>query len=155
MLFRSQNHITGYNVIAGIDGTDRRLKGQTIITGAHLDHIGRLGKQIYNGANDDASGCVAMMQAARYFRKHPAKRPMKFVFFCGEELNLLGSRYLMDHPPVPVKNIYLSINLEQIGSKHRSFHGVWGLGDPQFESEFLRSGSMFAEIGRASCRERV
>ena len=67
-----------------------------------------------------------------------------FVFYCGEELNLLGSRYFMEHPPIAVKDIRLNINLEQIGGKHRSFHGIWAIGDPQFQGSFFASGSMFA-----------
>jgi hypothetical protein len=136
--------VNGYNLIANIAGTDKGIKDQIITAGAHLDHIGRLGKHIYNGANDDASGCVALMAAARAFAKHPAKRPVMLVFYCGEELNLLGSRYFMEHPSVPVKNIRLNINLEQIGSKHRSFQGIWGLGDPQFQKDFYKSGGMFS-----------
>lgn len=135
--------VNGYNVIAKIPGTDKSVKDQVIIAGAHLDHIGRCGTHIYNGANDDASGCVALMNAARYFGQHRAGIPLMLVFYCGEELNLLGSRYFMDHPPVPVKNIRMNINLEQIGSKHRSFQGVWALGDLRFQKDFFESGGMF------------
>ena len=134
------DHIKGYNVIAKIPGTDKKLKDQTIISGAHLDHLGRLGAHIYNGANDDGSGCVALMAAARSVARHPVKRPTMFVFYCGEELNLLGSRYFMEHPPVPVKNILMNINLEQVGSKHRSFKGIWAVTTPGFEQDFYRSG---------------
>ncbi|MCR8561202.1 M20/M25/M40 family metallo-hydrolase [Mucilaginibacter sp. BJC16-A38] len=140
--FRTEK-VNGYNVIASLPGADRKRKNQTIIAGAHLDHIGRLGAHIYNGANDDAGGCVALMAAARSFSKHFARRSIMFVFYCGEELNLLGSRYFMEHPPIPVKDIILNINLEQIGSKHRSFHGIWAIGDPQFHDSFFASGSMF------------
>lgn len=138
-----QDQVNGYNVIATMPGSDRALKSQTIITGAHLDHIGRLGHHIYNGANDDGSGCVALLTAAKALARHPAKRSLLFVFYCGEELNLLGSRYFMDHPPVPVNNILMNINLEQVGSKHRSFPGVWAVGDEQFKNGFFNSGKIF------------
>src|SRR5882757_7756495 len=49
----------------------------------------------------------------------------------------------MDHPPVPVKNILMNINLEQVGSRHRSFPGVWAVGDEQFKNGFFTSGKMF------------
>jgi hypothetical protein len=136
-----QDRVNGYNVIATLPG---RLKDQTIVVGAHLDHIGRLGDHIYNGANDDASGCVALMAAAKAMANHPTQRPLLFVFYCGEELNLLGSRYFMEHPPVPVKNMLMNINLEQVGSRHRSFHGIWAVGDEQFNADFFSSGKMFA-----------
>ena len=137
-----QDHIYGYNVIATLPG-EKNSQAQTIIIGAHLDHIGRLGPHIYNGANDDGSGCVAVLTAAKALAHQQVKRPLTFVFYCGEELNLLGSRYFMDHPPVPVKNILMNINLEQVGSKHRSFPGIWALGDEQFKDQFFNSGKMF------------
>jgi len=140
-----QDRVNGYNVIASLPGTDNKLRQQTIIAGAHLDHIGRLGNHIYNGANDDGSGCVALLAAAKAMAYQPAKRPLLLIFYCGEELNLLGSRYFMEHPPIPVKNMLININLEQVGSKHRSFHGLWALGDPQFQKDFFASGHMFAE----------
>jgi len=139
-----QDSVNGYNVIASLPGTDKKLNNQAIIAGAHLDHIGRLGNHIYNGANDDGSGCVALLAAAKTIAHHPTKRPLLFVFYCGEELGLLGSRYFMDHPPIPVKNMLMNINLEQVGSKHRSFHGLWALGDPQFQKNFFTSAKMFA-----------
>jgi hypothetical protein len=138
-----QERINGYNVIATLPGTAKKSKDQTIIAGAHLDHIGRLGDHIYNGANDDGSGCVALLAAAKAMAHHPTKRPLLFVFYCGEELNLLGSRYLMDHPPVPIKNMLMNINLEQFGSKHRSFPGVWAVGDEQFQSGFFALSKTF------------
>lgn len=138
-----QDRVNGYNVIAGLPGTDKKLKNQAIIAGAHLDHIGRLGNHIYNGANDDGSGCVALIAAAKVLAHHPAKRPLLFVFYCGEELGLLGSRYFMEHPPIPVKNMLMNINLEQVGSRHRSFRGIWALGDPRFRKDFFASGHIF------------
>jgi hypothetical protein len=144
-LIFKQDKINGYNVIAKLPGTNQKLKNQTIIAGAHLDHIGRLGNHIYNGANDDASGCVTLLSAAKAIAAHPAKRPLMFVFYCGEELNLFGSRYFMDHPPVPVKNILMNINLEQVGSKHRSFKGIWAVATPGFEKDFQNCGKAFPE----------
>ena len=140
--YRSEDK-TGYNVIGKITGTNRKLAHQAIIVGAHLDHIGRIGNHIYNGANDDASGCVAELGAAKILAAHPAKRPIIFAFFCGEELNLKGSRWFADHLPVPESDIALTVNLEQLGSKHRSFKGVWALGGPQFQTAFMTAGKSF------------
>jgi Zn-dependent M28 family amino/carboxypeptidase len=141
--YRSEDK-TGYNVIGIVPGTDRKLARQTIVVGAHLDHIGRIGNHIYNGANDDASGCVAGLGAAKMLAVHPAKRTTIFAFFCGEELNLKGSRWFADHLPVPQQDILMTINLEQLGSKHRSFKGVWALGDTVFKSAFYHAGIKFA-----------
>ena len=134
---------TGYNVIAVVPGTDRNLKTQTVLVGAHLDHIGRIGTHIYNGANDDASGCVAGLEAAKTLAAHPCKRTVMFAFFCGEELNLKGSRWFADHRPLSAGNIVLDIQLEQLGSLHRSVPGVWALGDTAFQSAFFSAGGMF------------
>jgi Zn-dependent M28 family amino/carboxypeptidase len=135
---------TGYNVIAIAPGTNQGLKTQTILVGAHLDHIGRIGKHIYNGANDDASGCVAELEVAKAVATHRCKRTVMFVFFCGEELNLKGSRWFSDHIPSSVGRIVTVVNLEQLGSKHRSFPGVWALGDTNFQSAFFSAGDMFS-----------
>ncbi len=145
MLTCKQERKTGDNVIAILPGTDRRLIHETIVIGAHLDHIGWIGKHIYNGANDDASGCAAELETAKMLAVHPCARPVIFAFFCGEELNLKGSHWFNDHLPPCAGTISAAINLEQLGSKHRSFHGVWALGDQQFKSAFYASGSRFTE----------
>ena len=144
-LHQKKEHINSSNVIALAPGTDIRFKNQTIVAGAHLDHIGRVGRHIYNGANDDASGCAALLGAARAIAAKRCARPVLFIFYTAEELNLLGSRYLMEHPPIPVQHMLMNINLEQVGSQHRSFQGVWGLGSPEFKNVFYRSGQVFPE----------
>ena len=144
-LNKKREHINSCNIMALAPGTDPHFKNETIIAGAHLDHIGRIGKHIYNGANDDASGCVALLGAARAIAAKRCKRPVLFVFYTGEELNLLGSRYFMEHPPIPVQHMLMNINLEQVGSQHRSFHGIWALGSPEFRNAFFQSGVIFPE----------
>jgi hypothetical protein len=141
--YRSESK-TGYNVIGKVAGTSPKMVHHTIIVGAHLDHIGRIGKHIYNGANDDASGCAAELGAAKMLAAHPGKHPVIFAFFCGEELNLKGSRWFADHLPVVQSDILMTVNLEQLGSKHRSFKGVWALGDLQFKTPFMMAGKSFA-----------
>jgi len=141
--YRSEKK-TGYNIIGLVPGTERKQTNGVVIVGAHLDHIGRIDKHIYNGANDDASGCVAELGAAKMLAKHPAKQPVIFAFFCGEELNLKGSRWFADHLPVAKSNIAMMVNLEQLGSKHRSFRGVWALGDTVFKRSFYNAGHNFA-----------
>lgn len=140
--YESENK-TGYNVIGIVQGTDTPSARNTIIVGAHLDHLGHIGKHIYNGANDDASGCVAALGAARMLAAHPGKHTVIFTFFCGEELDLKGSHWFADHLPVPQSDISMMINLEQLGSIHRSFNGVWALGDTVFKPLFYKAGRDF------------
>src|SRR5712671_6326732 len=92
------------NVIGRITGRDEKLKDQVILLTAHMDHLGVRepvnGDNIYNGADDDASGCVAVLQLARALaQKKPPKRTVLFVFFGSEETGGQGNRSFLEHPP--------------------------------------------------------
>jgi len=114
------------NVIARIDGSDADLKDECIVIGAHFDHLGRNGDQIYNGADDNASGCAAILEIARHFAspalgnhghpgtQGPPRRSLLFIAFDGEEDDLAGSRWFVKHPTVPLKRIAAMINLDMI-----------------------------------------
>jgi peptidase M28-like protein len=107
------------NVIGILKGSDSKLKDEAILLTAHLDHIGMragmAGDNIFNGADDDASGCVAVLQLARALAgKHP-KRTVLFVFFGSEETGGQGDQYFLEHPPVPLKNIVANLEFEMIG----------------------------------------
>jgi len=132
-----------YNVVAVVPGTDSALRNEYVTVGAHLDHLGKIGNHVYNGANDDASGCVIILEAAKAIALNPPKRPVLFVLFTGEELNLIGSTHFVKHPPIPVEHILLNINIEQVGSKNRTFPGIWAIGSPQFKRAFYESGNFF------------
>ncbi len=104
------------------------LPGETdeyVIVGAHYDHVG-LGEQysmapsavgtVHPGADDNASGTAGVIELARWFASQPKlKRGILFVAFAGEELGLLGSRYYVDHPPLPLEKAVAMINLDMIG----------------------------------------
>jgi Zn-dependent M28 family amino/carboxypeptidase len=108
------------NVIGRLQGRDEKLKDQAILLTAHMDHIG-IGKpvngdNIYNGADDDASGCVAVLQLARTLAHEKApKRTVLFVFFGSEETGGQGNQYFLQHPPVQLKNIVANLEFEMIG----------------------------------------
>lgn len=138
MLTCKAEHRTGYNVLGFCHGATDRV----IVLSAHLDHIGHVGNTIYNGANDDASGCVAALAVARSLAAHPADASVTFAFFCGEELNLKGSRWFVAH--LGDTAIRLNINVEQVGSRHRSVKGVWALGAADCKDGFFAAGSMFS-----------
>ncbi len=90
-----------------------------VILGAHADHLGRdpelTGDQIYNGADDNASGVAALLGIARALAGHPADRSILFIVFSGEEAGLLGSKHYTDHPVVPHDQVLAMINLDSIG----------------------------------------
>ena len=110
-----------HNVVAILRGSDPVLKNTCVLVSAHYDHIGMKaageGDRIYNGANDDGSGTVSVIELATALAKlnpHP-KRSIVFVTFFGEEKGGFGSRYYSRHPAIPLKDTIADINLEQVG----------------------------------------
>ncbi len=113
------------NVLGFIEGTDR--KNECIILSAHYDHIGRDGEKINNGADDDGSGTVAILEIAQAFalackEGHRPRRSILFMTVTGEEKGLLGSSYYVAHPVLPLENTITNLNIDMIGrvdSKHK------------------------------------
>ncbi len=133
------------NVIAVVPGNDSVLKKEYITVGAHLDHLGKIGDHVYNGANDDASGCVIILEAAKKIALNPPKKSVLFILYTSEEQHLIGSRHFLENPPISIEQISLNINLEQIGSKNRDFPGIWAIGSPKFKESFNKIGNSFKE----------
>jgi Peptidase family M28 len=111
------------NVVGLLRGSDPELKDTYVLVTAHYDHVGNHGApaadgdHIYNGANDDGSGTVSVVELAAALatlKTHP-KRSILFMTFFGEEKGLLGSRYYGRHPVVPIKKTVADVNLEQVG----------------------------------------
>jgi hypothetical protein len=109
------------NVTGLLRGSDRSLEHTHVVLSAHYDHLGidpaREGDQIFNGANDDASGTATVMELAGAFaRMQPRpRRSILFVAFAAEEQGLMGSRYYARRPLLPLANAIANINLEQLG----------------------------------------
>jgi hypothetical protein len=109
------------NVVGVLRGSDPVLKDTYILVTAHYDHLGTRGTgegdRIYNGANDDGSGTVSVMEIASVLAKmNPKpKRSIVFMTFFGEERGLLGSRHYGRQPIFPLEKTIAQINLEQIG----------------------------------------
>ncbi|TYA74851.1 M28 family peptidase [Seonamhaeicola marinus] len=114
------NDIVGYNVVGFIEGSDLELKKEFVILGAHYDHIGSAlemdGDSIANGANDDASGTVAVMEWAKYFSNSKSnKRSILFTLYDAEEKGLKGSEHLAKALKNKGLDLYTMINFEMIG----------------------------------------
>ncbi|MBK5192857.1 MAG: M20/M25/M40 family metallo-hydrolase [Flavobacteriaceae bacterium] len=111
---------TGCNLIGYLEGSDPVLKNEFIILGAHYDHIG-VGKvingdSIANGANDNASGTVGVLELAKHFSKiNDNKRSLLFVLFSAEEMGLRGSKQLAEKLNSEGLNLYAMVNFEMIG----------------------------------------
>ncbi|HEX5005236.1 MAG TPA: M28 family peptidase [Gemmatimonadales bacterium] len=111
---------TAPNVVGILDGTDPALRHEYVVFSAHMDHIGiSPGRpdSINNGADDDGSGTVGIVELAEAFtRKHAAtKRSLIFLTVSGEEKGLWGSAYFTAHPPVPLDSIVANLNMDMIG----------------------------------------
>lgn len=107
------------NVVAFIKGTEK--PDEILVISAHLDHLGVRDGQIYNGADDDGSGTIAILEIAEAFKKaanegHGPKRSILFLHVTGEEKGLLGSKYYTDTDPIfPLENTIANLNIDMIG----------------------------------------
>jgi peptidase M28-like protein len=109
------------NVLGVLRGSDPALRDTYVLLTAHYDHLGiraeGFGDHVYNGANDDGSGTVSVMEVARALArlpKHP-RRSIVFMTFFGEEEGLIGSTYYAHHPVWPLAKTVADLNLEQVG----------------------------------------
>ncbi len=113
------------NVVGILEGSDPVLKNEYLVYSAHMDHEGVgvpvNGDSIYNGADDDASGTIAVVEAAEAFAAlNPRpKRSIIFLTVSGEEKGLFGSEYFAQNPPVPVEQIVANLNADMVGRNWR------------------------------------
>ena len=108
------------NVLAMLPGADRKLKTEAVMYTAHYDHLGirpdMRGDNIYNGANDNATGCGILLEVARAYAE-AMQRPARSILFASvtaEEQGLLGSEYLGKHPPIAAGKISLDMNYDDV-----------------------------------------
>jgi hypothetical protein len=125
------------NVVGLLPGGDPALAAEPVIVGAHYDHLGLGGpgslapdsRMVHNGADDNASGTAALLEAARLLAagERPA-RPVLFVAFSGEERGLLGSGHFVAHPTVPLDRAVAMINMDMVGRLRGDALTVYGVG---------------------------
>ncbi len=130
------HYLKSSNVLGMVSGTDPALQNEYLVLSAHFDHLG-IGKpqkldngkidSIYNGARDNAIGVAAVLEAARFFAKNPAKRPIIFVGFTAEELGLLGSKWYVEHPLIPLNQTIFNLNIDGAGYNDTSMVSIVGL----------------------------
>ncbi|MGQ7947122.1 M28 family metallopeptidase [Flavobacterium sp. WC2509] len=117
---RNQNLPDSENIWAYIEGSEK--PDEVLVISAHYDHVGIKNGEVYNGADDDGSGTVAVLQIAEAFQKakkegHGPKRSILFLHVTGEEHGLHGSRFYSEHPLFPIANTIADINIDMIGRR--------------------------------------
>lgn len=129
------------NIVGKIEGTDPKLKNEYVLISGHQDHDGIRqpvkNDTIYNGADDNASTCVAMLAIARAYKKQPSKRSILFVFHGAEERGLLGSKWHALHPEVPKESIVAVLNGDMIGRNDTNEAALLGQNAPHKNSDDL------------------
>jgi hypothetical protein len=106
----------GINVLGIIEGSDPTLKSEYFVVGGHYDHLGKWDDYVYNGADDNGSGSVGVLNIAKAIAANPVKPKRSIVFglWCGEEEGLLGSRYYVQNPIFPLAKTVGYLNYDMI-----------------------------------------
>ena len=114
--------ITAPNVVGLLEGSDPDLRDEYVVFSGHMDHVGigapdENGDSIFNGADDDASGTVAVIEIAEAVASLPTppRRSMLFLLVSGEEKGLWGSEFYSDNPSVPVESMVANLNTDMVG----------------------------------------
>ena len=139
------------NVIAKVAGRDSRLREEHVLFSAHQDHDGVRypveGDNIWNGADDNATTAVALLAIGRAMAAQPARRSALFIWHGAEERGLMGSRWYVKHPTVPLKSIVAVLNGDMIGRNDPNTAALLGALPPHRNSpEFVQ----MAEAANAS-----
>ena len=142
---RNENLPDSENIWAYIEGSDK--KEEIVVLSAHYDHVGIKNGEIYNGADDDGSGTVALMEIAVAFQKaknegHGPSRSVLILHMTGEEHGLHGSRYYSENPLFPLANTIADVNIDMIGRRDE-FHSdsnnyVYIIGSDYLSSDLFK-----------------
>ncbi|MBC8082135.1 MAG: M28 family peptidase [Hymenobacter sp.] len=133
---------TTENVLGFLEGTDK--KEEVLVLSAHYDHIGVIGGEVHNGADDDGSGTVTLLEMAQAFVKakaegHGSRRSLLFLAVTGEEKGLLGSEYYTDHPIFPLTATVADLNTDMVGRTDKDHEGkadyVYVIGSDKLSTE--------------------
>jgi aminopeptidase YwaD len=148
-----------FNVVGILPGSDPKLKNETIVIGAHYDHLGMGGEGsgslsartgIHHGADDNASGVAGLLELARMFTSQNPKprRTIVFIAFSGEEEGLIGSSYYVNHPIGPLANTVAMINMDMIGRLKSEKLIIGGVGTAQEWKDEIKNAQAFVSAPR-------
>ncbi len=135
------NLLKGKNVMGVIEGSD--LKDEIIVVSAHYDHLGKRGRDIFNGADDNGSGTSTVLDMAEAFKLakeagHGPRRTMLFLLVTGEEKGLLGSQWYAENPTFPLENIVADVNVDMIGridDEHTDPNYIYVIGSDRLSTD--------------------
>ncbi|SHI32650.1 Zn-dependent amino-or carboxypeptidase, M28 family [Hymenobacter daecheongensis DSM 21074] len=139
---KKKEEFTTENVMGFLEGSDKR--DEVLVISAHYDHIGITNGEVNNGADDDGSGTVSVLELAQAFAKakregHGPRRSILFLTVTGEEKGLLGSEYYTDHPVLPLENTIADLNIDMVGRTDKEHEGkpdyVYVIGSDKLSSE--------------------
>jgi len=133
------------NIAACVEGSDPELKKEYVIFSCHVDHIGESARGINAGADDNASGCAAVLSLAKAFQSLN-KKPLRsaiFLWVSGEEIGLFGSKSYVDNPLVPLENTLIDLNMDMIGR-------VKGVADTSADNPMTGPTEVFVITGNQS-----
>ncbi|AII51628.1 M28 family peptidase [Hymenobacter sp. APR13] len=139
---KKREDFTTENVLGYLEGTDK--KDEVLVLSAHYDHIGIINGEVNNGADDDGSGTVTVLEMAQAFMKakaegHGPRRSILFLAVTGEEKGLLGSEYYTDHPVFPLAQTVADLNTDMVGRTDKEHEGkgdyVYVIGSDKLSSE--------------------
>lgn len=125
-MMKQVQEVKGNNILAYFEGTDK--KDEVLIISAHYDHIGMRGQDVFNGADDNASGSSAVTEIARILSFAAAngmktRRSVVCMLMTGEEKGLLGSMYYVNDPVFPLDKTIADINIDMIGRTDQKYEG--------------------------------
>ncbi len=136
--------ITGKNILGYLEGSEQPQIWMVI--SAHYDHVGVMNNQVYNGADDNASGTAGLMQMAAYFSKNKPKHSILFAAWDAEEMGLLGANAFIKEPSVPTEQIALNLNMDMISRNDQSELYITGTYPYPFLKPLAEAGTLNSKI---------
>jgi RpiB/LacA/LacB family sugar-phosphate isomerase len=143
-IVKNREQYMAANILAYLPGTDEILASEVVVITSHYDHIGIVDGKINNGADDDGSGTVAVLEIAEAFMEahkngHGSRRSVLFMNVVGEEKGLLGSEWYSDNPVYPLENTVANLNIDMIGRVDEEHEGnnnyIYLIGSDKLSSE--------------------
>lgn len=134
-----------FNVCGLVTGSDPVLKDEFVVLSAHYDHVGKMKKKVFRGADDNASGTAALLEVAQAFAAKDAARPRRSILLLwvsAEERGLLGSKHFTDNPTVPLGQVVCDLNIDMVGRNKAGEMDVYGNGtSPDLDEAHLAAAA--------------